>query len=356
MKEPGTMKAAVVQRLGEFEEVIDVVEDFPRPKLNKDTEILVRVRACSLSPGDFRRVRGDVDGVWNPKTPFVPGMDISGVVEEAGPRATLKVGDSIMASDGTFLGGLAEYAVVDSSVAQIVPASLSFTEASTLANSALRAKICVEKSNLRGGERVLVIGASGGLGTFLVQLLRDAQVSYIAVVSSQEKLLESLGVDRVINYQREKQPWFLMEEFEANPFDVVFDCVGGPDAWNDAKHSPALKKRAQGGLFFMVSVSDPVMQIHGMMGFMGFMAVLLSTVLKAKFERNAPYYKQLLVDGKPTSAQLTELAKLIEEKRLRVVLDPACPFAFTREGVAQAFRLQESRHAHGKIAVDISCD
>lgn len=346
------MRAITVKKLGQFEDVLEFVEDFPCPEIKKDTEVLVRVQACSLSPGDSRRIRGDISAVWNPKPPFIPGMDICGTVERGGAAATFKVGDCVFASDGSFLGGMAEYAVIDSSTAHLKPEGISPAEASTLANSALRAKMTFEKAQIKGHERVLVIGASGGFGLFLVQFLKNAEVAYLAAISTQETLLKELGVDEVVDYN--KEDWWSKKEWKSEPFDIIFDCVGGLQNWPRAKNSKVVKNRRDGGLYFAVSMHKPVMITKNAFTFAGLMAEMVGIMVWSKMSWWAPRYMQLLIDGKSSTEQLQDLVELVEEKKLKVILDPPQTFPFTKDGAVQALHLMESRHAHGKIVISIS--
>jgi len=167
-----------------------VATDVPAPTLGgatkaaaprKTKKLLIGVRACSLSPSDYRMLSGDCALVKTTRVPFVPGGDIAGVVLES-ESDEFATGDAVIATWGPFFGegGLAERAAVDATLAApFFPSDrLGFVEAAALANSAPRALVAVEQF-VRAGDRVLVLGGSGGMGTMLVQLAKRAGASRV---------------------------------------------------------------------------------------------------------------------------------------------------------------------------------
>jgi len=351
------MKAITASALGPFDDVLSLSDAVARPQLDpKSSGVLLRVLACSISPGDMRRVRGDLNmpAAWpHGPLPIVVGMDVCGVVIEAGALATFKVGDVVAACDGGFVGGMAEYAVVDSAVAQLKPSNVSAIEAATLVTSALRAKLIVELAGVVRDQRVLVIGASGGLGVFLVQLLRDSGVAYQAAISTQDDLLRSLGVDLVLPNATE---WWAWPAFEAEPLDVIFDCVGGEGQWARAQAGRVLKRRGDNGRFVgVMGMNDPNPVVNGIGDMIRLMAPMVYRMVATKMPcQSTPHYVTVLLDGKSPCGALADLFALVEAGKLKVVLDPASPFPFTTEGARAAYHLQASRHAHGKVVVQIA--
>ena len=109
---------------------------------------------------------------------------------------------------------------------------------------------------MKVGDRVLVLGAGGGFGTAFVQLARDAGASYIAATSTNEAMLKNLGVDRIVNHQKEQ--WWNDPEFLSKPFDLVVDAAEGKAAWDRVRSEPSpLKSGKDGGRFLAVAMPNP---------------------------------------------------------------------------------------------------
>ena len=150
---------------------------------------------------------GDVAIVKSPGFPYVPGLSVCGQVVE--PVPPFAAGDWVVATQGGVygafgVGGLAEYALVDAAMAVRKPESIGCVEAAALANSAGHALQALRAAGVRPGDRVLILGGSGGVGTAAVQLAKTAEfgASFVAATSSDTALLARLGVDRPIDYTR----------------------------------------------------------------------------------------------------------------------------------------------------------
>jgi NADPH:quinone reductase-like Zn-dependent oxidoreductase len=239
------MKAIVYTQYGP-PEVLHLKEiATPTPK---DTEILVKVRATTVTIGDtiMRSLNLPITG-WQkfmarlilgwrrPKRPVL-GMELAGEVESVGRKVTrFKPGDPVFAS--TFavnFGGYAEYKCLpENGVLAIKPANLTYEEAAAATGAGMTALRCLSKANIRPGQRVLIYGASGAVGTCAVQLARhhfEANVTGVCSAANLE-LVKSLGAGRVIDYTR--------EDFQrGETYDVVFDAVGKTSA---AQSRQALK-------------------------------------------------------------------------------------------------------------------
>ena len=218
-----TMKAIVQDRYG----AADVlrIEEVAVP-VPTDDEVLVRVHAAGLNHADAALMRGEplvlrlAYGLRGPKV-RVRGLDLAGVVETVGSKVTaFSPGDEVYGQIET--GSFAEYAVVPERALAPKPASLSFTEAAAVpvaANTALQGLRDVGK--LQAGQRVLINGASGGVGTFAVQIAKALGAEVTAVCSTRNvELVRSLGADHVVDYSR--------DDFtrSGKRFDVIFDLAG----------------------------------------------------------------------------------------------------------------------------------
>ena len=352
-----TMKCVLVERHGgrdDFEEIIRVAEAWPQPTRGRG-QLLLRVQACSLAPGDVRTMSGATRFVQTPASgfPYVPGGDVVGLVEEPDPECTtFRKGDCVIArfSDAPS-GGLGEYHAVSTSLAALKPRGMSTAEAAALPASVVVAVITVERW-LTPGDRVLVLGATGGVGSHAVQLLKSGGASFVAAVARIPECLAARDVDRVINYTQEN--WWEVSEFQGgNQFDLILDFAAFPDAW--ANCGAVLKSGNEGGRFVTTAGDSPYFPVRGCWDVL----VLMKNIFWRKLwtscscVTSAPRYSWFLgglVD--PIMADTwASMFQAIDDGGLRVILDSAGPFPFTEAGVKDAFRLQESRHAHGKVVI-----
>lgn len=205
------MKAMVYTEYGAPEEVLRLEEiEKPTPKAG---EVLVQVRAAAVNFGDWALVRGDpflirlmTGGLSKPKS-HILGADIAGIVEVVGPGVTdFKPGDEVFGdvSDVGF-GGFAEYVATQADHLVNKPANLTFEEAAAVPQAAVVAlQGLVDEGHIEPGEKVLVNGASGGVGTFAVQLAKNFGAEVTGVCSTRNlDLVRSLGADYVIDYTKE---------------------------------------------------------------------------------------------------------------------------------------------------------
>lgn len=224
------MKAVVCQRSGS-PDVLKLTEvEKPVPKPN---EILVKVRASSVTRGDVimrnipRFLLNLVGGLLGFKAMIITGVEFSGEVEAVGSGVVQwKKGDRIFGTTtGLKFGGNAEYVCVPeqwkSGVAAKLPAAVSFTDAAVLPVGGMTALHLLKKVTVKQGDRVLVYGASGSVGTYAVQLAKYFGARVTGVCSTPNvPLVQSLGADRVIDYV--KEDWSKSDQ----RYDVVFDAVG----------------------------------------------------------------------------------------------------------------------------------
>lgn len=343
------MKAAVASQFGSPDDVISVVDNHAKLPPSDD-RLLIRVHAVSLSPSDYRTLLGQKTIVANPSFPYIPGGDVSGVVEQIPDslKDEYEAGDRVAATWNMYgQGGLAEYMLVDPKYTTKLPSSLSFVEGAALANSAAHALKVVQQAGPVEGQRVLVLGGSGGVGSTVVQLLRNEGASYIAATSTDETLLKTLKVDRVINYKKEQ--WWEISDFRQNPFDVVIDCAEGRQAWH--KCGSVVKGKKDGGRWVAVIMQDWHIDGKHFYQMIPFLLPPLGRSLMNVFRRSTPEYRIYLetIDRE----KMEPVVDMAARKEFKVVVDQRGPFPFTTEGVRDAFNLHIARGGHGKIVIEI---
>ena len=306
-----TMKAIVAHEFGGPE--VLKLEDVPRPE-PKENEILIKVVAAGVNPVDAM-IRS---GKFGAKAPLIPGYDIAGVVEKAGTKVTkLKAGDPVYAYiDIPRGGGYAEYTIATEKEAALKPKSISFTEAAAVPVVALTAwQALFDSAKLSAGQTVLIHGGSGGVGTFAIQMAKARGAKVIATASTaNHDLLKQLGADVAIDYTKQK-----FEEV-AKDVDVVLDSVG----------------------------RDTLKRSYGIVKKGGFIATLVSRLDQSELDKHGIRGASISVG--PSSTELAEIGKLIDEKKIRVIVSQTFPLV---EAV-KAHQQVETGHTRGKIVLKIA--
>ncbi|NTX64306.1 NAD(P)-dependent alcohol dehydrogenase [Myxococcus sp. CA051A] len=295
-------------------------------------QVLVRVRACALNAADWHILRADpflarlAVGLFKPRY-NVLGCDLAGVVEAAGPGVTrFKAGDEVMGELGSSnWGAFAEYVCAPEGVLASKPASLGFEEAAAAPLAGVTALQGLRREGrLQAGESVLVNGASGGVGTFAVQLAKALGAKVTAVCSARnQELARSLGADEVIDYAK--------EDFTrgGQRYDVILAANG--------YHPLSAYERAlaPGGRYVMTGGAGKQMA-----------AALLLGPLRSLGGRKRLGYLTM----KSNLDDLEYLRDRLADGSVRSVIDRTYPF----EELPQALAYLEEGHARGKVAVHMS--
>lgn len=359
MKEVNVMKAVHIQEfVKDFDEIGSILRletNVDRPDKTstplKKGRMLIRVLACGLSPADIHMLEGRFFFLKPDKFPFVPCMDVCGVVEDPNGSTTFQKGNIVVTDNGMSpQGGLAEYMVVPESRAVLKPISVTVTQAAASASAITARNAVLDYCADIPNSRILILGGSGGVGSATIQLAKGkAKASFVATTSTQSDLCQSLGADRVIDYRKEN--WWEVQEFRDNKFDVIIDTVGGGNYVDKAKE--VLKGRAYGGRFLAVTgdVTKPDATtlwktIKFMCGFL-----LARPLYNCTIGRSLPIYTVLLPYEEAKGRK--DVLEFLQDGSLKIVLDGEGPLPFTHEGVCQAFQKVASGHAHGKVVVSI---
>ena len=328
-----TRMKAVVQDTYGGSEVLDL-RDIAKPEIG-DSEVLVRVRAAGVNPGDWAIMGGlpyiarPVYGLGRPKN-RVRGTDVAGQVEAVGASVTrFRQGDEVFGSSKRLGGAFAEYAAASEDALASKPTNLSFEQAAAVpmagyvALQALR-----DHGKVKAGQKVLVNGASGGIGTFAVQIAKSLGAEVTGVTSTRNvDLVRSLGADHVIDYTKEN---FTRT---GQRYDFILDNV--------ANHSLSDLRRAlapqgmlvpNGGGFDHRWVASGGRLISAKVSF-AFVSQSLATFIVS-----------------PKQENLVVLRELIESGKVTPVIDRTYPLSETRQAIDHV----GGGHARGKVVVTVS--
>jgi NADPH:quinone reductase-like Zn-dependent oxidoreductase len=332
------MKALVLRKHGTLDELA-VVNDYPTPKATEG-HVVIRVRAASFNYHDVFTVRG-MPGIKVP-LPVIIGLDMAGEIAQVGPSVSgWKIADRVLVNPvnkkkglmGEMLdGGMAEYCLVAADQLVAMPAGVSFEDAAALPVAYGTAhRMLVTHKTVESGERVLVLGASGGVGTGCVILAKLLGAEVIACASSAEKLtrLKALGADHVVNYRDTDWSKWAVERYgkpqrrtHEGGVDVVINFTGG-ETW-----VPSLRCLKRGGKLLVCGATaghDPKEDLRYVWSF------------ELKIMGSNSFYDD----------NLSALMQMIAEGKMKPVIDKVLPLEQAREGL----RLIEDREVIGKVVV-----
>ncbi len=319
------MQAVVYDNYGSFDQL--EIRQINRP-LIKANEVLVRVKAAGLHVGDCFGVRGApfimrlYSGLLKPRY-GVPGFDFAGYVEDVGEAVThFKPGDEVF---GASAGTCAEFAKAGENELALKPVNLTFEEAAAIPTSALAALHALrDAGKLSDGQRLLINGASGGVGTFAVQIAKAIGAHVTGVCSTRNlALVRALGADHVIDYKS--------EDFTRNGmrYDLIFDNV------ENRSLSDIRRALAPEGTLILNSGT-------GAKGFKMFVRLIKPLLLSPFVDQSLKRYF-----SEPNRTDLVVLAELAESGQLKPVVDRS----YSLDQTAEALTYIETGRARGKVVI-----
>lgn len=327
------MKALVIEQFGNpntFKEI-----NLPIPEVLPH-HVLIRVAATSVNPVDCKIRQGVVADIA-PIFPAVLHGDVAGTIAAVGAGVDqFNVGDEVYGCAGGVkgLGGaLAEYMLADAHLVAHKPESLTMAEAAALPLVTITAwEGLVDRAKVQPGQKVLVYGATGGVGHIGVQLAKWAGAKVYALVSSDEKaaIAHRLGADITINYRQQPVEEFVAEHTDGQGFDVVFDTVGNNNLQNAFKAA-----KLNGTVVSIVSLSQQDLTLLHAKGLTLHLVFMLIPML---FGVGRAHHGEIL----------SKLAQLVDEGKIRPLVDSK---SFNLTEVAAAHERAESGQAIGKVVL-----
>jgi NADPH:quinone reductase-like Zn-dependent oxidoreductase len=322
------MKAIVQTKYGPPE--VLQIQEVEKPT-TKDNEVLIKVHAftvtkydywvrSSTAPTGFGLLMRLASGVKKPKNPIL-GTELSGEIESVGKDVKLfKEGDQVFVDTGMSAGAYVEYICMpeDGAVA-IKPANMTIEEATAVPYGGLTALFFLRRADIQTGQKVLIYGASGGVGNYAVQLAKYFGAEVTGVCNTMKlEMVKSLGADKVIDYTK--------EDFtkSGETYDVIFDTVGKSSVSGCRR---SLKKN---GFYLLTTFGLPK----------------LVQILWLKMTSNKNVFMGTL---KETAEDLIFLRELVEAGKIKPIIDRTYPM----EQIVEAHRYVEQGHVKGKVVITI---
>jgi NADPH:quinone reductase-like Zn-dependent oxidoreductase len=322
---------AIVQ--DEYGSPCDVLrEELVAEPIVDGNRVLVRVHAASVNPYDWHLVRGvpyivrPRSGLLRPKH-TTPGSDVAGRIEAVGGAvASFSPGDEVFAFAGT--GGFAEYASVSEDTVGLKPRNLSFEQAAAVPLAGLTALQGLrEHEPTRSGHSVLIVGASGGVGTFAIQIAKDSGAEVTGICSARNAdLVRAIGADHVIDYG-----W---EDFTRGRrrYDLILQLAGM------ASPSDCRRALTPGGTLVLSSGDSDGRWIGP-----------VDRILKARLLSPLVGQRLAVLDTRPNAADLGILKELVEQERIAPVVSRTYPLGEAPEAIRQV----EEGHTRGKVVISL---
>lgn len=316
-----TMKAIGFKRYGKSDVLEQLELPVPTPK---EDEVLIRVAAVAVNPADWMLRNGQFRFFMVGKLPFIPGADVAGEVVDVGKRVTdFKPGDRVYTMLPNIKGGgYAEYTLAEANHVAFAPTNITLAEAAAVPLTGLTALQALrDRANLQPCMRVLIYGASGGVGTFAIQIAKAMGASHVTAVCSgrNAELVRSLGADDVIDYTQTNL-------FQiADKYDVIFAAIWNHTFWQWRQ---------------LLSPQGVVVSVNP----------LAENPLNKFLIRLRGQQRLRSVVVKPEKNDLNILREWIENERIRPLIDRQYPLT----SAAEAQDYSESKRVRGKLVLIVN--
>ena len=326
------MKAIIWTKYGSIDGL--QLQYIPKPE-PKSNEVLVKIKATTLTAGDYEIRTQQFPlwlliplrlylGIFRPRN-IVLGQEFSGTVEAIGDQVTnFKIGDAVIGTTGPGLGAHAEYITVpaqsDEGVLLLKPDSISYQEATALPVGGLEALYFMRKANIQSGDKVLIVGAGGSIGTYAIQLAKYFGAEITGIDNTQKQdVMQSMGADHLIDYTQ--------EDFTKGnqTYNVIFDVIG------KSHFSGSLSKLKSGGRYVLANPGA-------------------TDVIRGKFISATSDKHVIVGQVHQREDDLKYLIQLIESDMLQVVIDKC----FSLEETPKAHHYVETQGKRGNIVININ--
>lgn len=339
---PKTMKAIRQHAYGEASKVL-TMEDVELPTATGES-ILVKVTAASINPIDYKLLHGDLSMIKKFQFPHTPGHDFAGTVVAIGSSCKrLRIGDRVYGTSSDANGAFAEYILVEEKFAACIPAKLSFEAAASITMVGQTAIAAFHKTGSLTNKRVLVLGGSGGTGSLAIQVAKALGATYVATTcsSSNTDYVRSLGADHVIDYSAVNFADALSVE---PPFDIIYDCVGGREQWDNAQR--ILNKSGTFVTLIGDANHDPI-NVQSAVSTIG-------KVLSRKVASVFTSHGYILHITSPNFETLDKLSELVNNGKIKTDSLIAKRYSFTLPECTSMYQQCESGHTRGKVIMYMS--
>ncbi|RSK26578.1 NAD(P)-dependent alcohol dehydrogenase [Bacillus sp. HMF5848] len=327
------MKGVIIEEYGN-KEVLKYISNLSLPTI-ADNQVLIKNDAASINPLDWKIRKGELRWVTGKKFPIILGHDVSGTIVKVGRCVKrFKPGDPVFCMIDANIkpslhgfaksGSFADYCVTREDTLAIRPSSITPTDAAAVPLAALTAyKAIIKKGKLQSGQKILINGASGGVGTFAVQLARWKGAHVTAVCSRPNfDMVSSLGADQMIDYTKRN---FLKSQMK---YDVIFDVIAN-SSFGKCKH--ILKDDG----VYISNIANPTTIIGD----------FLFPIKKRFISKKRHTFNWV----KPNGQHLEQIGELIEKKELTPIVDRIYPLSHIQE----AHTYCESNRTRGKVVLSM---